>query len=473
LIDTQAFTIQINDLNETSTNINLVGTSVNENSAGGTFVGTFSGVDPDGGDFLTFSLVNSAGGRFMIDTATLELRVAAGASLNYEASPTHVITVRATDSVGHYFDKSFTITINNVNDAPVAVADVYFDKQLTTLRVTAANGLLANDYDEDGNALSVILVHGPTNGTLTLAIDGSLQYMPNNVFTGIDTFTYQITDGQLSSSIVTVTIDVLQTISTGLGGSSSTTGSTGSGSGSSGSTSGSGSSSGGSTGSSGTITSGGSTNIDSNSTSADESIPSIVGPIRASLTGRYETAFEDYEIFQGETIVDQSERNEQDASEMISLIVSALTRENQRTALAERRSGIFNLVNTTRVATSLFGGAVAIAPSDAIVSFTHFVFESVADAPQRTETRFSEVTTGKIVIGCTAVVSTSLSVGYVVWILRGGSLLTAFVSALPTWSSFDPLPVLQSFEKQNEDEDDTFLSIATRKAAKVVRKVVK
>ena len=81
----------------------------------------------------------------MIDTATLELRVAAGASLNYEMSPTHVITVRATDSVGHYFDKSFTVTINNVNDAPLAVADAYFDQQLTTLRVTAANGLLAND----------------------------------------------------------------------------------------------------------------------------------------------------------------------------------------------------------------------------------------------------------------------------------------------------------------------------------------
>ena len=77
----------------------------------------------------------------------------------------------------------------------------------------------------------------------------------------------------------------------------------------------------------------------------------------------------------------------------------------------------------------------------------------------------------KVVVGSTAVVSTSLSVGYVIWIFRGGSLLTAFMSTLPTWSSFDPLPVLQSFEKQNDDEDDTLLSIATRKAANVVRQV--
>jgi len=71
-----------------------------------------------------------------------------------------------------------------------------------------------------------------------------------------------------------------------------------------------------------------------------------------------------------------------------------------------------------------------------------------------------------VVVGSTAVVTTSLSVGYVIWILRGGSLLTAFMSALPAWQAFDPLPILQTFEKRNEEEDDSLLSIATRKVIK-------
>jgi hypothetical protein len=76
----------------------------------------------------------------------------------------------------------------------------------------------------------------------------------------------------------------------------------------------------------------------------------------------------------------------------------------------------------------------------------------------------------KIVVGSAAVVSTSLSVGYVVWILRGGSILTTFMSALPAWQSFDPLPILQSFERRDEADDDSLLSIATRGIKKRPRK---
>lgn len=101
------------------------------------------------------------------------------------------------------------------------------------------------------------------------------------------------------------------------------------------------------------------------------------------------------------------------------------------------------------------------------------MFDRRSNAERHPNSFVAETTTEKIVVGSTAVVSTSISVGYVIWILRGGSLWTAFVSALPTWSSFDPLPVLQSFDKHSHDEDDTFLSIVTRKAVKAARKVVK
>ena len=78
--------------------------------------------------------------------------------------------------------------------------------------------------------------------------------------------------------------------------------------------------------------------------------------------------------------------------------------------------------------------------------------------------------TETIVIGSTAVVSTSLSVGYVIWIIRGGSLLSAFMSAMPAWQNFDPLPILQSFEKEKHEDDESLLGIVTRKAVAPLRK---
>jgi hypothetical protein len=60
----------------------------------------------------------------------------------------------------------------------------------------------------------------------------------------------------------------------------------------------------------------------------------------------------------------------------------------------------------------------------------------------------------QVVVGSTAVVSTSVSVGYVMWLLRGGSLLTTFLSSLPAWQAFDPLAVLESFDENGDQGTD-------------------
>jgi hypothetical protein len=52
------------------------------------------------------------------------------------------------------------------------------------------------------------------------------------------------------------------------------------------------------------------------------------------------------------------------------------------------------------------------------------------------------------------VASTVLSVGYVVWLIRGGSLVMSFVTSLPSWTSFDPLPIVASFEEAEQVADD-------------------
>jgi hypothetical protein len=47
-----------------------------------------------------------------------------------------------------------------------------------------------------------------------------------------------------------------------------------------------------------------------------------------------------------------------------------------------------------------------------------------------------------VTIGGTALVSGGLSVGYVLWLLRGGVLVATVMSSVPAWAGFDPLPVL-------------------------------
>lgn len=73
---------------------------------------------------------------------------------------------------------------------PTAVNDAYSISPDTALTV-APMGVLANDTNPDGFALSVILKQGPANGTLTLNTDGSFTYIPNPGFAGTDEFRYR------------------------------------------------------------------------------------------------------------------------------------------------------------------------------------------------------------------------------------------------------------------------------------------
>src|SRR5439155_15753931 len=70
-------------------------------------------------------------------------------------------TYRANDGALDSGIATVNITITGVNDAPVAVNDKYRTPEDTQLTVTAA-GVLTNDSDVDGDALSAILVSQPT-----------------------------------------------------------------------------------------------------------------------------------------------------------------------------------------------------------------------------------------------------------------------------------------------------------------------
>ncbi len=95
-----------------------------------------------------------------------------------------------------------------VYSVPVANDDSYTVDAGKTLTVSAANGVLANDTNADGNTFTAVLFYGPS-GTLTLNPDGSFSYTPNPGFVGTDSFTYFDVNGPATSNVATVTINVL------------------------------------------------------------------------------------------------------------------------------------------------------------------------------------------------------------------------------------------------------------------------
>ena len=116
-------------------------------------------------------------------------------------------TYQATDGTAASNVGTVTITVNAVNDLPVAVADDYATAEDEALTV-AAPGVLGNDTDVEGGTLTAVLATGPAHGTLTLHADGSFGYTPAANFNGTDSFTYTGNDGSADSSPATVTITI-------------------------------------------------------------------------------------------------------------------------------------------------------------------------------------------------------------------------------------------------------------------------
>ena len=110
-------------VNQAPTDLALSANTVAENATSGTVVGTISATDPDAGDTKTYSLTDTAGGRFAIDAITGVLTVADGSLLNYESAASHTVTVRVTDSGGQSVDKTFTIGVDNMPE-PLVVGGV-------------------------------------------------------------------------------------------------------------------------------------------------------------------------------------------------------------------------------------------------------------------------------------------------------------------------------------------------------------
>ena len=121
---------------------------------------------------------------------------------------TDSFTYKANDGAADSNVATASITVNGVNDAPVAANDSFSVDEGGTLTI-AAPGVLSNDSDADGPSIHAVLVGGPAHAaSFALNANGSFTYVHDGSESTTDSFTYKANDGSLDSNVATVTITV-------------------------------------------------------------------------------------------------------------------------------------------------------------------------------------------------------------------------------------------------------------------------
>ena len=106
-----------------------------------------------------------------------------------------------------YADNPATVTLTvdpAENTAPTAEADSFTVEENNTLNGTLAD--LAQDAEGQPLTFSVVADQGVSQGTLTINPDGTFTYVPNEDYTGEDSFTYQVCDDGNPTACATATI---------------------------------------------------------------------------------------------------------------------------------------------------------------------------------------------------------------------------------------------------------------------------
>ena len=177
----------------------------NDDSASGNedtvITGSVIGNDTDAdGDTLTAILVSGPANGML----TLNGDGSFSYTPNANWNGTDTFTYKDNDGKVDGNTATVTITVIPVNDPPVAVNDTFSVNEDTLLTGSVAT----NDYDIDSPTLTYTVLSNVSHGTLTFNANGTFTYQGAPNYNGPDTFTYQVSDGQLTAT-ATASITVI------------------------------------------------------------------------------------------------------------------------------------------------------------------------------------------------------------------------------------------------------------------------
>lgn len=158
LLTVNDYTVKVTVVNNAPENIQISNASIEENASANLFIGELSTTDSDASDTHSYSLVAGTGSD---DNSLFKISgnaLISNARFDYEASNTRTIRISSTDSYGESFEKSFTIQIEDLNEAPTGVSfsNSTVNENEENVIVAALTGI-----DQDaGNTFTYALVNG-------------------------------------------------------------------------------------------------------------------------------------------------------------------------------------------------------------------------------------------------------------------------------------------------------------------------
>ncbi|MCA9081806.1 MAG: cadherin-like domain-containing protein, partial [Planctomycetaceae bacterium] len=363
------------------------------------------------------------------------------------------VVVEARDAGGNTAQVSQDVTITPVNDAPQAAGESFFVQSDQVLTIGAPGGLLANDADPDSGGLFVVNVSAASLGSLSWSPDGSFTYDPAGGQSGREVITYQVSDGQTLSNVVSLTIDVQlpaavvtpTTESDTTSGTDSTT----------------------STDGDATTTTQDAPSTDAGTMGGTTTSGPPVGSSGPGGDGLVDVLDDDTDddlnylamLNRPSGLVSESPENASNAP--ASLFENSPGNNSSRDTDGQRLDALdgdgqdSNRMGGIGYVMGRYELPLLSAQQLQHMLQSESVWEQLDQVEQSIE---SSASTSDFFVNTTTVTfSTSITLGAVLWTLRGGMLLTTMVAQMPAWRIVDPLVVLESLGSGSDNEDDESL----------------
>ena len=360
-----------------------------------------------------------------------ELWLTAGNELDFETENQVSLILEITDSAGNSTPVPFVVNVNNVNEAPVSLESQLTESEDAPFTIELPNALFTDeDGDEltitvtqaDGSALPEWLVFDPDTLLITVTEDAPTDEIGELIITADDgnggmtsvpleisieppvAAALPITDNIFTPSIETEIFEpAFEPINT--------------------------------------VTE---EEQEEAETGTIQTIASNTNEDRESLENTDSTASQDVLNVFDELLAENFEENfEVVTSEQF--IQDVFERENTEAGVFVFKGTSLNFENT---------------PLESLFSSNSFdtdvgLRSSIRNLDLQRETLREELISIERVTQTTVTVSTGVSIGYIVWLIRSGAIIGSVLSALPAWRAIDPLPVLGTFEGGDDDNSES------------------
>ncbi len=183
-IFTKSFVIDVNDVNDPPTGLNLTASTIIENQEVGKTIGYLSVEDQDNNDTHSFEFINDETGKyFYIEDTVLKSKIV----FDYEKQNQYPANIRVTDTGGSQFDTTFTIRIIDNNDpfSDIVLSNNKLAENESPLTTIGTLTAIEEDTSANEQDVTFSLVDNTSNN------DNQLFILENNTLKSNTKFDYE------------------------------------------------------------------------------------------------------------------------------------------------------------------------------------------------------------------------------------------------------------------------------------------